>query len=268
MTMQLSKKLATLIASGQDVRSAIGDFKRLIYSGAMPATADSAINGTLLATLTKDGAAATYEVLPRWKVTIGGSVGGTVTIKMGGAPIHAAVTSAGSTDATAAAVAAAINATLVKPFSAFTAAYVSGSDFYVVGPKGSGATLNALVCSSAVTASITATVASSGLPDGNNGTTLGVASANCCNFDARAVDGVLTSAETWKDDSADATGTAAWYRDVYDATDTGAASTAFLRRQGSITAIGGGGDFELASTSVAATTPVTATGATFTIPST
>lgn len=266
--MQMSQKLANLIASGQDIRSAIGDFKRLIYSGTMPATADSAVNGTLLATLTKNGAAATFEVLPKWKVTIGGSVGGTVTIKMGGAPIHAAVTSAVSTDATAAAVAAAINATLIKPFAGFTATYTSGSDFYVVGPKGCGADLNALVCSSAVTASITATVASAGLPDGNNGTTLGVASANCCNFDARSVAGVLTSTESWQDTSADASGTAAWYRDIYDTTDTGAATTAFLRRQGTITAIGGNGDFELASTAVTATTPIIATGAIFTVPST
>ncbi len=39
--MQLSTKLANLIASGQDARSAIGNFKRLIYSGTMPVTADA-----------------------------------------------------------------------------------------------------------------------------------------------------------------------------------------------------------------------------------
>lgn len=267
MTMQLSQKLANLIASGSDVRSAIGGFKRNIYSGAIPATADAAVNGTLLAVLTKDGAAATYEVLPRWKVTIAGTMGGTVTVKMGGAPIHAAVTSITDATTTAALLATAINGTLIKPFSGFTATS-SGTDLFVIGPKGSGADLNALTCTATVTASVTATVASSGLPDGTNGTTLGVASANCCNFNARSVAGVLTSTEEWKDTSADASGTAAWYRDIYDATDAGAATTAFYRRQGTITAIGGGGDFELASTSVTVSTPITATGATFTIPST
>ena len=43
MSVQTSAKLANLIASGQDVRSAIGNFKRLIYSGTKPTTADAAI---------------------------------------------------------------------------------------------------------------------------------------------------------------------------------------------------------------------------------
>jgi hypothetical protein len=262
MSLQLSTPLANLIASGVDVRSAIGNFKRLIYSGTMPATADSAINGTLLATLTKDGAAATFEVRPVWSVTIGGSMGGTVTIKMGGAPIHAAVTSATDATTTAAALAAAINATTIKPFAGFTASS-AGAVLSVTGPVGSGASLNALVCSTAVTDSVTATVASAGLPDGNNGTTLGVDAVNCCDFDARSVAGVLTSSQTWKDTSADAGGTATWYRDVYDAADTGAASTAFLRKQGTVTSVGGGGDMELASTLISASTPVEVTGCTF-----
>lgn len=260
--MQLSTKLANLIASGQDVRSAIGNFKRLIYSGTKPATADAAINGTLLATLTKDGAAATFETRPVWAITIAGAMGGTVTVKMGGAPIHTAVTSATDATTTATALAAAINATTIKPFAGFTAS-ASGAVLSVVGPVGSGASLNALVCSTSVTDSVTATVASAGLPDGNNGTTLGVDAVNCCDFDARSVAGVLSSSQTWKDLSADAGGTATWYRDVYSDSDTGVASTAFLRRQGSITSVGGGGDMELGSTLITAGTPVEATNGTF-----
>lgn len=267
MSVQLSKKMANLIASGVDVRSALGNFKRLVYSGTIPATADAAIGGTLLATLTKSSGAATFEVLPMWKITIAGSMGGTVTVKMGGAPIHAAVTSVTDATTTATALATAINGTLIKPFTGFTASS-TGADLFVYGPIGSGASLNALTCTAAVTASVTATVASSGLPDGNNGTTLGVDAANCCNYDARSVDGVLTSTETWSCATAAAAGTAAWYRDVYDAADTGIATTAYLRKQGTITSIGGGGDFELATTSVTAGTPVTSSGATFTIPST
>lgn len=262
--MQLSTKLANLIASGQDVRSAIGNFKRLIYSGTMPATADAAINGTLLATLTKDGGDATFETRPVWAITIAGTMGGTVTVKMGGAPIHAAVTSVTDATTTAAALAAAINGTTIKPYCGFTATS-SGAVLYVTGPVGSGASLNALVCTTAVTASVTATVASAGLPDGNNGTTLGVDAVNCCDFDARSVAGVLTSSQTWKDLSADAGGTATWYRDVYSASDTGVASTAFLRKQGTITSVGGGGDMELGSTLISASTPVEVTGATFTV---
>lgn len=260
--MQLSTKLANLIASGQDVRSAIGNFKRLLYSGTMPASADAAINGTLLAVLTKDGGAATFETRPVWAVTIAGTMGGTVTVKMGGAPIHAAVTSVTDATTTAAALAAAINATTIKPFAGFTASS-SGAVLSVIGPVGSGASLNALVCSTSVTDSVTATVASAGLPDGSNGTVAGVDAVNCCDFDARSVAGVLTSSQTWKDASADAGGTATWYRDVYDAADTGVASTAFLRKQGTITSVGGDGDMELGSTLITASTPVEVTGATF-----
>ena len=264
--MQMSTKLANLIASGQDVRSAIGNFKRLIYSGTKPTTADSAINGTLLATLTKDGGAATFETRPVWAITIAGTMGGTVTVKMGGAPIHAAVTSATDATTTAAALSAAINGTTIKPFAGFTATS-SGAVLSVVGPVGSGASLNALVCTTTVTNSVTATVASSGLPDGNNGTTLGVAAANCCDFDARSVAGVMTSSQTWSTTAAAATGTATWFRDVYDAADTGTASTAFLRKQGSVTTTGGGGDMELGSTLITSGTPVQVTGATFTVTS-
>ncbi len=264
MSVQISTKLANLIASGQDVRSAIGNFKRLIYSGTKPTTADAAINGTLLATLTKDGGAATFETRPVWAVTIAGTMGGTVTIKMGGAPIHAAVTSVTDATTTAAALAAAINATTIKPFAGFTASS-SGAVLSIIGPVGSGASLNALVCTASVTNSVTATVASSGLPNGSNGTTLGVDAVNCCDFDARSVSGVLTSTQTWSTTSAAATGTATWFRDVYDAADTGTASTAFLRRQGSVTTTGGGGDMELGSTLITAGTPVQVTGATFTV---
>ncbi len=264
MSLQLSTKLANLIASGQDVRSAIGNFKRLIYSGTKPATADAAINGTLLATLTKDGGAATFETRPVWAVTIAGTMGGTVTIKMGGAPIHAAVTSVTDATTTAAALAAAINATTIKPFAGFTASS-SGAVLSIIGPVGSGASLNALVCTASVTDSVTATVASSGLPDGSNGTTLGVDAVNCCDYDARSVAGVLTSTQTWSDTSADAGSTATWFRDVYSDADTGAASTAFLRKQGTITTTGGGGDMELGSTLITAGTPVQVSGATFTV---
>lgn len=265
--MQFSQKLANLIASGVDVRSAASEFIRHIYSGAMPATADSAINGTLLAKLTKDGAAATYETLPAWKITIGGSMGGTVTIKLGACAIHAAVTSITDATTTAALLVTAINGTLLKAFSGFTASS-TGADLFVYGPKGSGTSLNTMVCTTAVTSSVTATVAGDGTP-ADSGGTAGVAAVNCCDYDARSVIGVLTTTQTWKDTSADASGTATWYRDVYATADTGTATTAYIRKQGTITGIGGGGDMEMTNTVVTAGTPVEGTAAgSFTIPST
>lgn len=62
------------------------------------------------------------------------------------------------------------------------------------------------------------------------------------------------------DSSADATGTAGWFR-AYDSDDTGVI-------QGSVTATGGGGDMTFASVSFVATQPVDITSWTITMPET
>ena len=64
-----------------------------------------------------------------------------------------------------------------------------------------------------------------------------------------AASGVAAKAGTWEDTSADATGTAAFYRFL----DNGGTTLC----QGTITATGGGGDLELSSLSITATGTVT-----------
>lgn len=265
MSVQFSQKLAALMMGGMSIRQACGNFQRQIFSGTVPTNADTAINGTLLATLTLGGSVATYETLAQWQVVIGGTVGGTVMINKGGAPMYAtAVTSVTDTPTTAAAVAAAINNSTIKNFGGYTASATS-STVTITAPVGTGATLNAATMTSTVTASITATVSGAGLP-----TTAGVAAANCCDYDQRPSQGtttnnpvtgsILTSSQTWSCTTPVASGTASWFRDVYSASDTGAGVTTFLRKQGTITTTGGGGDFTLPATSISPSTPISITG--------
>lgn len=61
---------------------------------------------------------------------------------------------------------------------------------------------------------------------------------------------------TWSDTSADATGTAAWFR-IKRAGDSGTTNTTDRRLDGTITATGGGGDMEINNTSISITQVVT-----------
>lgn len=76
---------------------------------------------------------------------------------------------------------------------------------------------------------------------------------------AAASSGTKALSGTWQDTSADNSGTAAHFR-IYDSTGT----TCHL--QGSITATSGGGQLEVASTSITAGQSVTVTGLTLTGP--
>lgn len=72
-------------------------------------------------------------------------------------------------------------------------------------------------------------------------------------------------AGTWQDASADATGTAGWFR-IRSSTDAGTTNNTDRRIDGAITATGGGGELELQNTSIAITQTITITAATFTQP--
>jgi hypothetical protein len=61
---------------------------------------------------------------------------------------------------------------------------------------------------------------------------------------------------TWQDTSADAAGTAGWYR-LKQAGDAGSTDGTDERQDGSITATGGGGDLQLDNTSIASGQQVT-----------
>lgn len=89
----------------------------------------------------------------------------------------------------------------------------------------------------------------------DGGAFTGGVSTNGLNFDT-AVGGVLTKAagETWKDENANATGTAGWFRIYANAYTTGASTTA-MRIDGSIAT--SGADMNMTSTAVTADVSLT-----------
>ena len=82
---------------------------------------------------------------------------------------------------------------------------------------------------------------------------------------AAAASGAIAKSGTWQDASADATGTAGWFR-FRTSTDGGGSSTTDERMDGAITATGGGGDMEFDSTAIVAAGTVTINTATITQP--
>lgn len=92
----------------------------------------------------------------------------------------------------------------------------------------------------------------------------GGVAANGINFDT-STGGVVTkaAAETWKDDSANATGVAGWFR-IYANAFTKGASTTAIRVDGSIST--SGADMNMTSTSIASGAPITIDNASLTLP--
>ena len=83
---------------------------------------------------------------------------------------------------------------------------------------------------------------------------------------ATASPGATTAkAGTWQDTSADATGTAGWFR-IRASGDAGTTNNTDRRIDGACTATGGGGELELQNLSIASTQQITITSATFTQP--
>jgi hypothetical protein len=83
---------------------------------------------------------------------------------------------------------------------------------------------------------------------------------------ATASPGATTAkAGTWQDASADANGTAGWFR-IRAAGDAGTTNNTDRRIDGAITGTGGGGELELQNVVIAITQQITVTSATFTQP--
>ncbi|NIT14180.1 MAG: hypothetical protein GTN99_08080 [Candidatus Dadabacteria bacterium] len=74
-------------------------------------------------------------------------------------------------------------------------------------------------------------------------------------FAASASSGAIAKAGTWQDTSADATGTAAWFR-LYASPVTTGASTTSIRIDGTV-GVGASFDLDITSTAITATDPVT-----------
>ena len=257
MAQRKSTALVKFIADSGSARQALGNSRIYMYTGTQPASADDAVSGTLLCTLTKSGGAFTAETLPVWQFTLAGTSGSLTSVKIGGIEcLGGAISFTTDLDTTAAAVATSITNTFTTPDFRATA---SGAVVSVTGPVGSGATLNDLIIATTVSGGdLTANVASAGAT-----TTPGVTAVNGCNFQFPAVGGVLSKeTETWSG-VAVATGTAGWFRVEADATDNKGVSTAFRRLDGAIAT--SGAEMNLSSVSITTGGTYSITSGTFTV---
>lgn len=251
MAQRKSTGLVNFIADSGAVRQALANSRIYVYTGTQPATADAAVSGTLLVTLTKSGGTFTAETLPQWKFTISGGSGSIDSVKVGGVEcLSGAVSYTTDLTTTAAAVAANITAFFSIPDYRATS---DGAAVIITGPVGSGATLNGL---SVVVTATTLTAAYNDTGETGAVFTTGVTCVNGCNFQFPAAAGVLSKeTEAWSGVAA-ATGTAGWFRIEADPTDNKGSSTAFKRLDGAVST--SGAEMNLTSTSITS-------GGTFTI---
>lgn len=249
MALRYSDGARSFLAADGSLKDMFQNGKIEIYSGAQPASANAAVTGTLLCTITDSALARTAEVLSAGSVTLTGGASGSVdTITVNGIDIlGGSVPFNTSLNQTAADVAAQCEALRSSTEYEVSAA---GAIITITARPGTGATPNGFVVASTTT-TITKT-------DANMAG--GVTAVNGLKWGA-AVAGVLAklSAQTWSGVNA-ATGVAGYYRMYGSVADAGGLDSAgvTLREDGAIAT--SGGELNMASTSLtaAATTTITA----------
>jgi hypothetical protein len=255
MTMRLSTGLRNLLANGASYAGALENGRIEIYTGAQPTSADAAVTGTLLCTITNNSGALTAEVASAGTVTLAGSAGSVNTITVNGINILGpnAVPFDGTLAQTALDVAAAINNSRVWPGYSASAA---GAVVTISGKQGAGAAPNGYVVSGTLT-TLTATYANMAG---------GVAPVNGLQFAAASAGAVgKLTAQVWSGLNA-ATGTAGWFRQYGPFADTGALdSTALYARVDGAVATSGG-EMNLNSTAFTSGATTTVATGTLTVP--
>jgi hypothetical protein len=226
-----------------------------IYSGAQPATADAAVTGTLLCTITSNSLARTAEVLSTGTLTLSTGASGSVnTLTVNGVDIlGGAVNFITDLPTTAAAVAAQIN-----NFMGFVqySASSSGAVVTISAIPGTGASPNTFV----VAATYTTITGATGNMAG------GVTAVNGLQF-GESTGGTLVKLATqvWSGVNV-ATGTAGWYRQYGSVADAGAIDTnlVFNREDGAISTAGA--ELNMASTALTIGATTTISGDSYTTP--
>lgn len=240
MALRLSTGLRNFIMQHGSLKDALQNGKIEIYTGAQPASADAAVTGTLLATITNNSGAHTNEVLSSGSVTLTGGASGSIdTLTVNSVSIiDAAVPFNTSLAQTATDLAAMINKSESSPEYTAEAA---GAVVTIKAMRGTGAGPNGFVVASTAT-TITKT-------DANMAG--GVAAANGLKLNV-AADGYIEKdpLQTWSG-AAGATGTAGWFRFVGSVTDPGTADATGtqIRLDGAIST--SGSQLNMSSTSIA-----------------
>ncbi|MHB0965275.1 MAG: hypothetical protein ACYC36_02365 [Bellilinea sp.] len=249
MTLKYSPAAVQFFAEGGSLHDAFQNGRIEIYSGAQPATANAAVTGTLLCTITDASAARTSEVLAAGTVTLTGGASGSVnTLTVNGVEIMGSATNF-NTSLTQTAADIAAKCQTYRSSVEYTVTS-SGAVITITAKPGTGAASNGFVVASTVT---TITKTDANLAGG-------VTAVNGLKFDV-AAGGVLSklASQVWSGVNA-AGGTAGWYRMYGSIADAGAldSSSLYIREDGAIATTAA--ELNMASTTltISATTSITA----------
>jgi len=255
MTLRYSTAARNFMADRGSYKDAFQNGRIEIYSGSQPASADAAVQGTLLCTITSNSGALTAEVLATGSLTLNtGAAGSVDTLTVNGVDIlGGAVPFNTSLSQTAADIASKIND--FRGTVKYTAS-ASGAVVTIKALPGTGAGPNGFV----VAATYTTITGTTGNFSG------GVAAINGLKF-GTSVSGIVSklASQTWSGVNG-ASGTAGWYRQYGSVADAGAVDTnlEFIREDGAISTAGA--ELNMSSTALTATATTTITGDQLTIP--
>lgn len=296
MALTLSTGVTNVIASGMGWGEVLKNSTIKVYSGARPTSANDAATGTLLCQFTDSGTALTAQVRAAAKIVLAAGASGSVdSINVGGyALLSSAVTYATSLTNTASLVVANINANPRNngfyavmggtTIGSVTYGAANAGEFYIIAPKNSGTLYNSMTLT---TTSTTLTIAintdaspstsesgsfAAASGDSVSGYTAGTAGTAGLNMTFPAVAGAINKSGTWSDSSADASGTASWFRILCtpnwddgstNLATTGDASNLILRIDGTVGT--SGSDMLISSTTITAAAAQTVNQFTLTI---
>ncbi len=253
MTMRLSTALRNLIANGDSVAGALENGTISIYTGAQPASADAAIQGTLLAVISNASGTPTAAVASTGTVTLAGSAGSVNTVTVNGTNILGpnAVPFDSTLSQTAQDVCTAINNNLSSP--RYTASAV-GAVITIAAKPNAGTAPNGFAVSATLT-TLTATYANMAG---------GVNPANGLQFGASSGGSVAKlAAQVWSGLNL-ANGTAGWFRHAGPAADPGTLDSNYQypRIDGAVATSGGEMNLNSTAFTSGATTTIQSWGLT------
>lgn len=256
MTLRISTALQNWLLGGGSLKSALENGRIEVYTGSQPATADAAVTGTLLVTITDASGAFTAETPATATLTLDSGASGSindVTVE-GVSILDAAVSYATSLANTATLLAAALNK---SSRNLDFVAEASSTTVTLTTKANRGSRMNGLTLASSNT-----TIATTGSDFAS-----GAYGANGLKFDAAASGTIAKrTGQTWTG-VAVANGTAGWFRLYAPFTDAGTldSSAAKMRLDGSVAT--SGAQLNMSSTTVTSGATQTVTSFSPTMPS-
>lgn len=255
MALRYSTAARNFMAGIGGYKQAFQNGRIEIYTGAQPATADAAVTGTLLCTVTSNSLARTAEVLATGSLTLSTGASGSVnTLTVNGVDILGG-TVAFDTSLTQTATDVATQINNYWGVIDYTAS-ASGAVVTITALPGTGASPNTFVVAATYTTITGSTVNLSG----------GVTAVNGLQF-GTAVGAAIAklATQTWSGVNV-ASGTAGWYRQYGSVADTGVIDTnlVYFREDGAISTAGAEWNFSSTALTLGATTTLSTD--TYTVP--